>query len=58
MEKKGAVLVIGAGVAGIRASLDLAEAGTKVYLVDKSPNIGGTLQQLDRWFPDNHCGMC
>jgi len=58
MEKKGAVLVVGAGVAGIRASLDLAEAGIKVYLVDKSPNIGGTLQQLDKWFPDNHCEMC
>ncbi len=58
MEKKGAVLVVGAGVAGIRAALDLAEAGIKVYLVDKSPNIGGTLQQLDRWFPDNHCEMC
>jgi len=58
MDKPGAVLVIGAGVGGIRASLDLAEAGFKVYLCDRSPGIGGTLIQLDKWFPDNHCGMC
>lgn len=53
-----AVLVIGGGVAGIRASLDLAEMGRRVYLCDRNPNIGGTLVQLDKWFPDNHCGMC
>jgi len=58
MDKSGAILVIGAGVGGIRASLDLAEAGFKVYLCDRSPSIGGTLIQLDKWFPDNHCGMC
>jgi heterodisulfide reductase subunit A len=56
--KSDAVLVIGGGVAGIRASLDLAEMGRKVYLCDRNPNIGGTLVQLDKWFPDNHCGMC
>lgn len=56
--KKGAVLVIGAGVGGIKASLDLAESGHKVYLCDRSPNIGGSLIQTDKWFPDNHCGMC
>ena len=56
--KSNAVLVIGGGVAGIRASLDLAEMGRKVYLCDRNPNIGGTLVQLDKWFPDNHCGMC
>ena len=56
--KSDAVLVIGAGVSGIRASLDLAEMGRKVYLCDRNPNIGGTLVQLDKWFPDNHCGMC
>lgn len=54
----GAVLVIGAGIGGIKCSLDLAESGFKVYLCDRSPNIGGTLSQLDKWFPDNHCGMC
>ena len=54
----GEVLVIGSGIGGIKCSLDLAESGFKVYLVDRSPFIGGTLSQLDRWFPDNHCGMC
>ena len=58
MNKSDAVLVIGGGVGGIRASLDLAEAGFKVYLCDRNPNIGGTLIQVDKWFPDNHCGMC
>jgi len=59
MEKKGeAILVVGAGAAGMRASLDLAEMGYKVYLCDKNPNVGGTLVHTDRWFPDNHCGMC
>ena len=54
----GAVLVIGAGIGGMKCSLDLAESGFKVYLADQSPFIGGTLAQLDKWFPDNHCGMC
>ncbi|HEY77758.1 MAG TPA: CoB--CoM heterodisulfide reductase iron-sulfur subunit A family protein [Dehalococcoidia bacterium] len=52
------VLVIGAGIAGIKAALELAEFGVRVYLCDHKPYIGGTLSQLDRWFPDNHCGMC
>ncbi|MDM7998699.1 MAG: FAD-dependent oxidoreductase [Dehalococcoidia bacterium] len=57
--KKGdGVLVVGAGAAGIRASLDLAEMGCKVYLCDKSPSLGGVMVLTDRWFPDNHCGMC
>ncbi len=54
----GAVLVIGAGVGGIKASLDLAEAGLPVYLCDQTPAIGGALIRMDKWFPDNHCGMC
>jgi len=59
MQKKtGAVLVIGAGVGGIRAALDLAESGYQVYLTDRSPGIGGTLTQLDSWFPDNQCELC
>ncbi|MDY6836067.1 MAG: FAD-dependent oxidoreductase [Chloroflexota bacterium] len=58
MADRSSVLVVGAGIAGIRASLDLAESGVRVYLVDFSPNMGGTLVQLDKWFPDNHCGMC
>ncbi len=58
MSKSEAVLVIGAGVAGIKASLELAEAGHKVFLCERKPSIGGTLVQMDRWFPDNHCSMC
>jgi heterodisulfide reductase subunit A-like polyferredoxin len=54
----GAVLVVGAGIGGIQASLDLAEAGLKVYLLDKSPAIGGTMAQLDKTFPTNDCSMC
>ena len=57
-EKVGSVLVIGAGVGGIRAAFDLAESGFKVYLVDRSPGLGGTIAQLDKWFPDNQCEMC
>ena len=56
--KVGAVLVAGAGIGGIQASLDLAEAGFKVYLLDKSPAIGGTMAQLDKTFPTNDCAMC
>ncbi|MBE9507420.1 MAG: FAD-dependent oxidoreductase, partial [Chloroflexi bacterium] len=47
-----------AGIGGIQASLDLAEAGFKVYLLDKSPAIGGTMAQLDKTFPTNDCSMC
>jgi heterodisulfide reductase subunit A-like polyferredoxin len=54
----GAVLVVGAGIGGIQASLDLAEAGFKVYLLDKNPAIGGTMAQLDKTFPTNDCAMC
>ncbi len=57
-DKVRAVLVIGAGIGGIRASLDLAESGFKVYLCDRSPAIGGALLQVDKWFPDNQCEMC
>lgn len=57
-EKQNAALVIGAGVGGIRASLDLAESGHKVYLTDRSPGIGGALTQLETWFPDNQCELC
>lgn len=54
----GAVLVVGAGVGGMQASLDLAEAGYKVYLVEKGPSIGGVMAQLDKTFPTNDCAMC
>ena len=54
----GAVLVCGAGITGIQASLDLAESGFKVYLVDSSPAIGGRMAQLDKTFPTGDCAMC
>ena len=54
----GDVLVVGGGISGIQASLDLAEAGFRVYLVDKSPAIGGKMSQLDKTFPSNDCSMC
>jgi heterodisulfide reductase subunit A len=57
-EKVGAVLVVGGGVAGIQASLDLADSGFKVYLIDKGPSIGGVMAQLDKTFPTNDCSMC
>jgi NADH:ubiquinone oxidoreductase subunit E len=56
--KVGAVMVLGAGVAGIQASLDLADMGYKVYLVEDKPSIGGAMAQLDKTFPTNDCSMC
>ena len=58
IEKTGAVLVCGAGISGIQASLDLADGGFKVYLLDSSPAIGGKMTQLDRIFPAGDCAMC
>jgi heterodisulfide reductase subunit A len=57
-QKVGAVLVVGGGVGGMQASLDLAEGGYKVYLVEKGPSIGGVMAQLDKTFPTNDCAMC
>jgi heterodisulfide reductase subunit A len=54
----GDVMVVGGGISGIQASLDLAEMGFKVYLVDKSPAIGGKMAQLDKTFPTNDCSLC
>jgi len=56
--KVGAVMVVGAGIAGIQASLDLAESGFLVYLVESSTAIGGVMAQLDKTFPTNDCAMC
>ena len=56
--KVGTAMVVGAGIAGIRAALDLAEYGYGVTLVDRAPHIGGILSQLDYQFPTDHCGMC
>ena len=55
--KSGSVMVIGAGIAGMQASLDLANSDFKVYLVDKLPAIGGMMAQLDKTFPTNDCAM-
>ncbi len=56
--KHGSVLVIGGGISGIQSSLDLADAGFKVYIVDRGLSIGGTMTQLDKTFPTNDCAMC
>jgi heterodisulfide reductase subunit A len=56
--KVGAVLVVGGGIGGIQASLDLANSGFKVYLVDETTAIGGKMAQLDKTFPTNDCAMC
>jgi heterodisulfide reductase subunit A len=57
-KKTGKAMVIGAGISGIRSALDLAEFGYTVTLIDKKPNIGGVLSQLDHQFPNDGCGMC
>ena len=53
----GDVMVVGGGISGMQASLDLATAGFKVYLVEKSPAIGGHMAQLDKTYPTNDCSM-
>jgi heterodisulfide reductase subunit A len=53
----GAVMVVGGGIAGIQASLDMAELGYLVYLVESSPAIGGAMAQLDKTFPTLDCAM-
>ena len=53
----GSVMVMGGGIAGMQAALDLADSGYKVYLVEKGPAIGGVMAQLDKTFPTNDCSM-
>jgi heterodisulfide reductase subunit A2 len=53
----GAVLVIGGGISGVQASLDLASSGFKIYLVEKAPMIGGKMAQLDKTFPTLDCSL-
>ncbi len=53
----GSAMVIGGGIAGMQAALDLAESGFYVHLVEKSPAIGGAMSQLDKTFPTNDCAM-
>jgi heterodisulfide reductase subunit A len=54
---KGSVLVVGGGIAGMQSALDLANSGYFVYLLEKSPSIGGVMSQLDKTFPTNDCAM-
>ena len=56
-DKVGAVAVIGGGIGGMQAALDLADSGYKVYLVDRKASIGGMMSQLDKTFPTNDCAM-
>lgn len=55
--KVGSVLVVGGGVGGIQAALDLAESGYFVYVVEEAPVVGGTMAQLDKTFPTHDCAM-
>ncbi len=52
------VMVIGGGIAGVQAALDLADSGVEVYLIERSPSIGGRMAQLDKTFPTNDCSLC
>ena len=53
----GSVMVVGGGITGMQAALDLAESGYFVHLVEQTPAIGGTMAQLDKTFPTNDCSM-
>ena len=57
-KRVGAVAVVGGGIAGMQASLDLAESGFKVYVIESKSSIGGRMAQLDKTFPTNDCAMC
>jgi heterodisulfide reductase subunit A-like polyferredoxin len=56
-EPVGSALVVGGGIAGMQAALDLADSGYYVYLLEKSPAIGGAMAALDKTFPTNDCAM-
>jgi len=56
-DKTGAVMVVGGGITGMQAALDLADSGFYVYLIEKSGSIGGMMAQLDKTFPTNDCAM-
>jgi len=55
--KLGSMMVVGGGVAGVQAALDLTDLGYYVYLVEKSPAVGGAMAQLDKTFPTNDCSL-
>ena len=56
-KKIGSVLIVGGGIAGMQAALDVANSGYYVHIVEKSPSIGGVMSQLDKTFPTNDCAM-
>lgn len=56
-EMRGAAMVVGGGIAGMQAALDMANSGFYVYLIEKSAGIGGAMAQLDKTFPTNDCSM-
>ncbi len=53
----GSAMVVGGGISGMQAALDLADSGYYVYLVEKDSSIGGVMSQLDKTFPTNNCAM-
>jgi heterodisulfide reductase subunit A-like polyferredoxin len=55
--KSGSVMIVGAGIAGMQAALDLANSGYYVHLVERSTSIGGMMARLDKTFPTNDCAM-
>jgi NADH:ubiquinone oxidoreductase subunit E/NAD-dependent dihydropyrimidine dehydrogenase PreA subunit len=57
-KKIGSVAVVGGGIGGMQAALDLADSGMKVYLIESKPGIGGVMSKLDKTFPTNDCAMC
>jgi heterodisulfide reductase subunit A-like polyferredoxin len=57
-QKANNVIIIGGGIAGVQAALDLADSGIPTYIVEKSPSVGGKMAQLDKTFPTNDCSMC
>jgi len=56
-KRLGSVLIVGGGITGMQAALDLANSGYYVYLVERTPSIGGVMAQLDKTFPTNDCAM-
>ncbi|MFA6053828.1 MAG: FAD-dependent oxidoreductase, partial [Thermodesulfovibrionales bacterium] len=57
-EKRGSVLIVGGGIGGMQAALDLADSGFKVHMVQRDSSIGGTMVMLDKTFPTGDCSMC
>ncbi|MBW1778782.1 MAG: FAD-dependent oxidoreductase, partial [Deltaproteobacteria bacterium] len=56
--KRGSVLIVGGGIGGMQAGLDLADSGYKVHMIQKDSSIGGTMVMLDKTFPTGDCSMC